>query len=338
MFGIVALGTTLGAPYLVADVVGEYSADTERILGYGYTTVHRAPADVGVSDLALAAAQNALDAAGVSASELDLLVLGLTDVSEYLYWDAAAALQSRLGARRAEAVVITQACTASLSAIDLVAGRLATRPDYTTALVIGANRCCEPYWNRMQTQSMVFSDGAAAAVLRRGHDRNRWLASELLTDGRFADFYRMDVGGAARPFTTPAAPDGPVAARDAWDIMEFFDYDDGALTDFARLIDENAREVVDRACGRAGLRREDLDHVILLHDNRRAMSSLAAVLGVDPERTNLATSLATGHVGAADQLLSLADALNRGRVSPGDRVALVGVGRGMHWACTLLEA
>lgn len=336
MFGIVALGTKLGVPDLVADVVGQYSPDTERILGYGYTTVHRAPSDIGVSDLALAAAQKALDAAGITASELDLVVLALTDVSEYLYWDAAAALQARLGAHRAEAVVITQACTASLSAIDLVAGRLATRPDYTTALVVGANRCCEPYWNRMQTQSMVFSDGATAAVLRRGHDRNRWLASEALTDGRFADFYRMDVGGTARPFTMSAAPD-EVAAHDAWDIMEFFDYDDVALSDFARLIDDNAREVVDRACGRAALRREDLDHVILLHDNRRAMTSLALALGVEPERTNLATALATGHVGAADQLLSLDDALVHGRLSPGDRVALVGVGRGMHWACTLLE-
>lgn len=334
MFGLVSFGTALGEPAAVSDVVDDYSDDRERILGYGYRTVHRAPPGVEVSDLAARAAETALARAGVTAREVDLLVLALTDIAEYLYWDAAAALQHRLGLESAEAVQVTQACTAAMSGLDLVAGRFATHPSYRTALVVSANRCCEAYWNRMQTQSMVFSDGAVATVGRRDHERVRWLVSEALTDGRFADFYRMDVGGAAQPFA--GAVEAP-RARDAWDIMEFFDYDDEQFLAFTRLIDERARLVVDRACERAGVARSDLARVMLLHDNRRAMTSLAAALEVPLDIVDLDVALGTGHLGAADQLYSLHRALEAEALRPGDVVALVGIARGMHWACTLLE-
>jgi 3-oxoacyl-[acyl-carrier-protein] synthase-3 len=335
MFGIAGFGTALGAPAPVADTVAEYSEDIDRILGYGYRTVHRAAPDVQVTDLAHAAAKAALDEAGVAVEDVDLIVLALTDLSEYLYWDAAAALQQRLGAVNAEAVMLSQACTAALAGLSLVAGRFAIQPDYQTALVIGANRCCEPYWNRMQTQSMVFSDGATAVVARRGHDAVRWRAAHAMTDGRFADFYRMDTGGAAEPFGPGS--NGQPRARDAWDIMEFFDYDDEAFDGFARLIDERIREVVDTACRRAGVQRAELSRVVLLHDNLRAVTSMAAALEVPLERTNAEIGFAVGHLGAADQLYSLQRLLAEATVSAGDLVALVGMGRGMHWACVLVE-
>lgn len=334
MFGIAGFGTALGEPTPVAQVVADYSDDTDRILAYGYRTVHRAAAGVQVSDLAYAAATAALAEAGVEPAEVDLLVLALTDLSEYLYWDAAAALQHRLGASNAEAVLITQACTASLAGLSLVAGRFATQDDCATALVVGANRCCEQYWNRMQTQSMVFSDGAAAVVARRDHARLRWRGGHQATDGRFADFYRMDTGGAAVPFGPGA--DQP-QARDAWDIMDFFDYDDERFDDFARLINSRTREVVDRACARAGVSHDKLARVVFLHDNRRAMTALAEAVGVPLDRTNIDIGLAVGHLGAADQFYSLRQLLADGAVRDGDLVALVGLGRGMHWACVLVE-
>lgn len=318
----------------MAEVVGEYSEDVERILGYGYASVYRAPDDVQVSDLAVAAAQRALAAGGTGPDDVDLLVLALTDIPEYLYWDAAAALAHRLGLR-CESVLITQACTAALSGLDLIAGRFATHASYRTALLVAANRCCDVYWNRMQTQSMVFSDGAAAAVAVRDHGARRWLASRTITDGRFAGFYRMEVGGTAVPFRT-GITEQP-AASDAWDIMEFFDYDDEKFGAFTRLIDTRMREVVDDACAAAGVKRSELRYVVLLHDNRRAMTSQATALEVPLDRTNAEISLATGHLGAADQLFSLDKALAAGTVGAGDLVALTGLARGMHWACTVLE-
>lgn len=333
-FGLMAFGSALGEPASVPAVVADYTEDVERVLGYGYRTVHRSPEDTGITDLAQEAAQRALAAAGVAPSEVDLVVFALTDIAEYLYWDPAASLQHRIGAVNAEAALVTQACAAGIVGLDLVAGKFATHPDYRTALLVAANRSCDAYWNRMETQSMVFSDGAVATVARRGHPAVRWRATETITDGRYADFYRMDVGGTAEPFTAGKADP---RANDAWDIMEFFDYDEDLFGAFVDQINTRGRLVVERTCARAGIEVGQLRRLISLHDNDNSLRALAKELSLPIEATNLELGLDTGHLGAADQLYSLADALAKEQVSPGDFVALVGLARGMHWSCTLME-
>ena len=335
-FGLVSFGEALGEPAAVADVVAEYTDDVNRVLGHGYERVHRCPPETGLTDLAVAAGTAALAAADVPAAEVDLVVLAVTDVVEYLYWDAAAELCHRLGATRAEAVLLTQACTTGVVSLDTVAGRFATHPDYRTALVVAANRTCEAYWNRMDVQPMVFSDGAVGVVARRDHPSLRWLATEVATDGRYARFYRMDEGGAAAPFDGSAA-DEPPRVRDVWDVMEFFDYDAEVFQGFARELDERAVRVTERACARAGVAVADLARLVMVNDNARAMTSLAEAFGVPLSRTNRDLAARHGHLGAADQLFCLGRHVGAGELRAGEKVALVSMGRGMHWACTVLE-
>lgn len=329
-----SFGSSLGRPALVPDIAAHYTADVQRVVGHGYRAIHRAEDGVGLTDLAATAAERALAGAGMGPGDVDLLVLAITDIPEYLYWDAAAHVQHRLGAHRAEAVLVDQGCVGGVTCLDLVAGRFATHPEYRTALVVGANRTCEPYWNRMETHSLLFSDGAAAAVLARGHDRLRWRASEALTDGRYADFFRMDVGGAAAPFTAGGLEP---TARDAWDLMEFFDFDTERFTGFVDLMNDRLRVVVERACKRIGRTTADLARVVLLNDNARTLADVASRLNVPLDRTNAAFSLAHGHFGAADHLLVLGAHVEAGEVEPGDLVALAAVGRGMHWAAAVVE-
>ena len=337
-FGLVSFGTALGDPAPVAEVVDEYSTDRERVLGYGYHNVYRCPPETGLTDLSFNAGRQALAEAEVDPGDVDLVLLAITDIAEYLYWDPAASLAHRLGAGRAEALLLTQACTAGVLGLDLLAGKFATHPEYHTALVVAANRSCENYWNRLDTQPMVFSDGAAAAVARRGHPRFRWLVTEVLTDGRFADFYRLDAGGAAAPFRPDATTPDSLAARDAWSVLDHFDYDAEKFERFAALIDDNTRAVVETACERAGLERDELSRFILLNDNQQAMRAVADRLDVPLERTNADLAAQFGHLGAADQLFCLDRYHRQGRITPGQRLALVSRGRGMHWACTILAA
>lgn len=336
-FGIVSFGYALGEPVDIGTAVRAYSEDVERILGYGYRTLHRAADGEGVTDLGVRAAREALAKAGVGAEEIDLIVFAPTDVPEHLYWDPSASLQWRLGAHRAQALLLNQACTAGLAGLDIIAGRFATQPECRTALLVAGNRTCEAYWNRVATQSMVFSDGAAAAVLRRDHPSLRWRASDAVTDGRYADFYLLDVGGTAHPFTPEQARQGQPTARDAWDIMEFFDYDDERFADFVTLINTRALEIVDRACKRVGVTPGDLRRLITSHDNVRSTTSLAETFGLPVAATNIEIGRSIGHLGSADQIYSLGALVEAGELAAGDLVALVGLGRGMHWACTLIE-
>ncbi len=337
-FGLVSFGGALGEPVAVDLVLPEYTEDVERVRGYGYRTVHRAPSGTGVTDLAFEAAARALAEARLEPSNVDLLIVGLTDIAEYLYWDPAASLSHRLGLTDAEALTVTQACTAGITGLDIIAGKFATRPHYRNALLVAANRCCEAYWNRMDTQSMVFSDGAVATVARRDHPHLRWRAGESMTDGRYADFYRMDLGGAARPFTGDGSGQEAPHARDAWDIMDFFDFDDEQFEAFVQLMNSRARLIVERACARIGATVKDLRRLVFLHDNLRSLTSLADEFDLPLAATNVECGLNVGHLGAADQLYSLGEAWRGGDLHPGDLVALVGLGRGMHWACALIEA
>jgi 3-oxoacyl-[acyl-carrier-protein] synthase-3 len=335
-FGLISFGTALGEPVPVGDVASEYTSKVELVLARGYRNVLRCPPQVGATDLAVDAARRALATAQISASDLDLLVLAVTDMTEYLYWDAACSVAHRIGASRAEAVLVTQACAGGVLCLDTVAGKLATHPDYDLALVIAANRCCEAYWNRLDTQPLVFSDGAVAAVARRDHQRLRWLATEAITEGKYADFYRMDGGGSAAPFGSSSGDASP-RVRDGWDVLAHFGYNERSLREFSDHLDDQTQLVLERACARAGTEVEALDKVILLNDNVAAMTSFAARVGIPLSRTNLDLAVEFGHLGAADQLFCLSHYFSRGELAPGKRLALVSRGRGMHWACSLIE-
>jgi 3-oxoacyl-[acyl-carrier-protein] synthase-3 len=335
-FGIVAVEVVLGEPLSVAAAAPAYLADPGKIGDLGFRTFHRAPDDVGVTDLAAQAGCRALAAAGLPADEVDLVVLAMADVPEYLYWDAAAATQAKLGAHRAEAFLVNQACSSGVAAFDVVAGKFATHPEYRTALLVAANRVPEAYWNRMDSSTAITSDGAAAAVLVRGHGSGRWLATEVVSDGRYVDSAYLAVGGAARPFT----PDGPAPGRMGHPVelmQQFLGNDLRAMIRFVRHNRDRNREVLDRACKRAGVRLDELDHILHMNAGTKAMADYAAQCGIPVERTNAAIALEHGHFGSADQLLSFAKLHADGRFRTGDLVALTSTGNGMHWACTLIR-
>ena len=335
-FGIVGFGHALPEASDVPTQAPSYTAELDRVRGWGYRRFHRAPDGVGLTDLAAEAGARALAEAGVDPAEVDLVVLAIADLAEYLYWDPAAATQARLGATNAEAVLVNQACGGGVAAFDLAAGKFAVHPAYRTALVVGANRVVDPYWNRMEINTSVYSDGAAAAVLRRDHGTCRWLATEVISDGTYADFMRMEVGAGAHPFVAGDAEQPHV--RNPQDRLDdFFGGDVRRMFGFVSMIRDRAREVVDRACARAGVSRSDLRKVLHFNDNLRQLTDFAKDVGVALADTNVETALDHGHVGCADQLLALSRLMADGELAPGDLVALTSTSSGMHWMCTLLR-
>jgi 3-oxoacyl-[acyl-carrier-protein] synthase-3 len=335
-FGITSFGHALGEQYDVAEQAPHYTADLKKIRAWGYRGFHRADDATGLTDLAVRAGQAALEASGVAPADVDLVVLAIADIAEHLYWDPAAATQARLGAHNAEALLLNQACGAGVMAFDAAAGKLASHPDYTRVLIIAANRVCEAYWNRMEANTCVSSDGAAAALAVRGHRPLRWLATEVISDGRYADFFRLPAGGAGRPFTAGLGDAGRV--QNPFErLEEFFGRDARAMYEFVRTIVGRNREVLDRACKRVGADRDRVRHVVHLNDNIKALRDLAREWDVPLERTNAELALDHGHLGTADQVFGLERLVADGRVAPGDLVALTSMGSGMHWACTLIE-
>lgn len=335
-FGIVAVDEYLGEKRLVAQDAAAYLADPSRVNGWGYRNFHRAPDSLGLTDLGAEAGRRALHRAGLRPDDIDLMVFATADVPEYLYWDPATSAADKIGLRRTEVVLINQACSGGVAAFDIVAGKFATHPDYRAALLVTANRACEDYWNRMDSSTAVISDGAAAAVLVRGHPSCTWLATEVISDGRYADFSRLGSGGAARPFRT--GDPGPEPVGNPVRLMnEFLGHDVRGLVGFVRTSRERSREVVERACKSAGIALETIGYFLHLNGTAKVLADYASLFQVPVERTNAEIAAEHGHFGCADQVLALGRLLAGQEPRAGDVVALTSTGGGMHWACTLIR-
>ncbi|MFD5082172.1 3-oxoacyl-ACP synthase III family protein [Kitasatospora sp. NPDC058201] len=335
-YGISAVDYALGEPCDVAEQAPRYTRDLKRVEDWGYRRFHRAPDGVGLTDLAAQAGRRALDRAGIAADEVDLVVLAMADIPEYLYWDPAAATQAKLGTRRAEALLVNQACSSGVSGFDAAAGKFATHPGYRTALLITVNRVCEAYWNRMESSTAITSDGAVAAVLRRDEERCRWLATEIITDGTFADVAYLPGGGAARPVTAES-PDPGAVGNPVTLMEEFLGHDLRAKIRFMRRTRTNGLAVLEAACRRVPVPVGEVRHVLHMNGTADGLAEAARDYGVPLENTNAAIALDHGHFGCADQLLALGKKLEAGELPRGGIVALTSTGNGMHWACTLLR-
>jgi 3-oxoacyl-[acyl-carrier-protein] synthase-3 len=335
-FGIVGFGYAFGEDQDVEKTAGSYVTDPERVLQWGYHTFHRAADGVTATDLATEAAQDALNRTGLGADDIDLVVLVTSEMPEYPHWDSSAALARELKIRQTQTLLLNEGCASGVTGLGIVAGVLAVQPEIETVLFTAVNRVSEYHRNRMKVNNAVHSDGAVAAVLRRGHPRDRWLSTDQFTDPDLCDWFRTEYGGAVAPVAPPGwssltAPAGHER------VQAHFQKDPRRLREFAERAIARSVEVIEGACRRAGVSRDDVAHVIYINDSPDSIEDIARPFGVPVERTNAAISVAHGHMGAADQLVSLGRQVEQGTIAPGDLVALTGISIGMRWYCTLVR-
>ena len=334
-FGVAAIGTALGERREVAAVAADYVDDPERVLQWGYRGFHEVPYGGTPIELATRAATRALEQAGRGPADLDLIVLADSDVPDYPHWDASAALARELGTCGTPTLLLSQACASGVTGFGAVAGAMALRPEADTVLLVAVNQVSPAHRNRMRTSTCLGSDGAAAAVLRRGHGRLRWLATEQHTEPEYCDFYRAEYGGRRVPVPPPGRSNTDITVTER--VQEHFGRDPMRLMGFIDHLHAQVAAVVGDACRRAGVEPARIDRLIYLNDNQQTIREVAAAVGIPVERTNAELAAELGHMGGADHLVCLYEHRARGELRDGSLVALAGVSAGMHWFCTLIE-
>ncbi|MGK4591251.1 3-oxoacyl-[acyl-carrier-protein] synthase III C-terminal domain-containing protein [Amycolatopsis sp. w19] len=334
-FGIAGFGYAFGEDQDVERTAGSYVADPERVVGWGYRTFHRAADGVTSTALAAEAAGHALARASVDPADVDLVVVANSELAEYPYWDSSAALARELKIRERQTMLLTEGCACGVTGLGAVAGQLTLQPELGTVLFTAVNRVSEFHRNRMNVNNAVHSDGAVSVVLRRGHDRVTWLATEQFTDSDFCDWFRTDVGGSVTPVPPPGwssatAPSGTER------VQAHFRKDPRRLAHFSEQLNTRVVEVIDRACRRAGVRRADLARFVYINDPD-GIAELAGLIDIPLAKTNHDLAAEHGHMGAADQLIAVGTYLDRGELNSGDLVALAGISIGMRWYCTIFR-
>ncbi len=274
----------------------------------------RAAADEATSDLAARAAKAALDDAGLSAADVDALLVATT-TPDHLIPQTAPIVAARLGSQ-ANAFDVGAGCTGFVVGLAVGAGLLAAGLA-DRVLLVGAEVMTKVVDPEDRHSAVLFGDGAGACVLAA--DAGELGPFDFGTDGEHAELLIVPAGGTRRPATEET-----VAAREHYLRMQGREVYRHAV---ARMT-ASSRAVLTAA----ELEPADIDLLVGHQANARILEAVGNRAGIEPflaiERY--------GNTSAASIPLALADARERGRLQPGARVLLTAFGAGLVWGSCLL--
>jgi 3-oxoacyl-[acyl-carrier-protein] synthase-3 len=283
------------------------------------------PAEMGVH-----AANNAIEDAGIDPRELDLVAYCGLGYYDYRFWSPAAKIQDKTGAKNAYAFEIRNGCNGGNLGLHTAKELLLGDPEKEYALVVCSEKLSMTinYRDPGSLSGFSFADGAAAAVLRKNNESNRFLAYAGITDGTLVDHVKIPHGGTKNP---PSEP--PIHENDY-----FLRVDDPAGLDqiFSRIYLKNYLYIINEALRKSGYSSRDIDHLFMNQVKRSLTANIMAGLSLDPVRTMI-TMKEYGHMGSVDTLFALAMAREERRVLPGNLVVLAGSAIGFTWAATVLK-
>ena len=270
--------------------------------------------DETTSTLATAAARKAIEAAGIEASAIGLIVLA-TSTPDQTFPASATIVQAALGINDCIAFDVQAVCSGFLYALS-VADSMIRSGAADNALVIGAETFSRILDWEDRATCVLFGDGAGAVVLKAEHGGERGiLVSRLHADGRHNQLLYVDGG----PSTTQTV--GKLRMKG----QEVFRH---AVTNLADVL----REVM----AAAGLSVADIDWVVPHQANRRILDATARKLGLPPERV-IVTVDQHANTSAASVPLALDAGVRDGRVKPGDLLVLEAMGGGFTWGAAAVR-
>lgn len=273
------------------------------------------------SDMAANAARRAMERAGVTPDQIDLIIVA-TITPDMMFPSTACLVQQKIGAPRCAAFDIEAACSGFIYGLE-IAQQFIMSHTYDTVLVIGAEKLSSIIdWSDRNT-CVLFGDGAGAAILQARGGNHGLLTACMGADGSKAGLLSMPAGGSRQPATMDS-----VSARLHYLRM------DGKETF------KNAVNAMYTAASEA-LRRCELDisriKCIIPHQaNRRIIDAVGERLGATPEQlfVNLHKY---GNTSAASVAIALDEAVQTGKIERGDLILLVVFGAGLTWGAAVIE-
>lgn len=274
------------------------------------------------ASLAVIAARKALEVADVPPSKVDLIICA-TSSPEHIFPATACIVQDALGADNAGAYDLSAACSGFVYGLAMARGAILAG-DAEYVLVLGTETLSRIVdWTDRGT-CILFGDGAGALLVAASNVPGGILATELGSDGSGADALTIPGGGSAMPTSLETVSSG----------AHFIKMDGKAVFRFAtRVMAEATQRVIEKA----GLTLNDVDLIVPHQANVRIIqSSVLRQLKV-PEDKVVVNLQKYGNTSTASIPIALCEAIEAGRVKPGDRLVFVGFGAGLTWAACALQ-
>ncbi|MCW5715388.1 MAG: ketoacyl-ACP synthase III [Bauldia sp.] len=316
---VVGTGSYLPARILTNDELSRMvdTSDEWIVQRTGIRQRHIAAEGEVTSDLATNAARRALDAAGLTPDDIDLIIVATT-TPDQTFPATAVAVQTKLGMTHGAAFDIQAVCSGFVFGIatadSMMKAGLARR-----ALVIGAETMSRLLDWTDRTTCVLFGDGAGAVVLQREEgddpDASGVLAARLRSDGRHQDKLYADGGPSSTGTVGHLRMEG----------KEVFRHAVGMITD-----------VIEDSFALTGLNADRIDWFVPHQANIRIIDASARKLGIADEKVVRTVAL-HGNTSAASIPLALSVAVDDGRIRKGDIVLLEAMGGGFTWGAVLLR-
>jgi 3-oxoacyl-[acyl-carrier-protein] synthase-3 len=273
------------------------------------------------SDMAAKAAVAALENCGVSAEEIDLILVA-TVTPDMFFPSTACFVQTKIGARKAACFDVSAACSGFLYALE-VAQQFITSHTYNTILVIGADKLSSIVDWKDRNTCVLFGDGAGAAVLRHREGGHGVVATHMGSNGDLAEILHIPGGGCKSPLTAENLNQSLNTIR--MNGKETYKQAVTAMLGAANSVLEQS-----------GLGFDDLACIIPHQANLRIIEAIASRMNLPMDRfmVNLDRF---GNTSAAAVAIALDEAHRTGRMQVGDYVLLVVFGGGLTWASSIIH-
>lgn len=280
-----------------------------------------ADADTHTSDMAAAALRNALDMAGCSADDIEVLILG-TVTPDYRVPSTACIVQEKVGLKNAVAYDIAAACTSFINGLTIARSYIESGLHKKVA-VIGVEKLTSITNYKDRNTCVLFGDAAGAAIVAADNGDRGLLSTVMKSDGSMKEWLWIPTGGTVTPYTKDFEYDGS----------------DKLYMNGSEVFKVAVRQMCNaalRAIEKAGLDRSDISLVIPHQANVRIVEALAKRLkvGMDKVVLNIENY---GNTSAASVPLALDEANRAGRLKEGDIVLMVAFGGGMIWGSALMR-
>jgi len=273
------------------------------------------------SDLALRAAQQALERAGVEPGEIDFIVVGTT-TGDMAFPTTANILQHRLGCRNAGSIDVYAACAGSVYSLSVGAQYIQTEK-YRTVLCVGAECLSRITDYTDRGTCILLADAAGAVVLRPSEDESGIIDTDLYSDGKYWELLYQPGGGARHP-----------ASHETVDKRMHFAKMKG--NEVFKVAVRMFGEAAERILTRNGFVAADLDLFIPHQANLRIIEAAVKRLKVPMDKVMINVDR-YGNTGAASVYVAMEEAWSSKRLSTGDLVLLAAFGGGFTWGAALLR-
>ena len=287
----------------------------------GMRNRHIASPGESLSQLSAIAAEQAIAMAGISATDIDLIILATSTPDDM--FGSACRIQGLIGATNAVAFDLTAACSGFLFGL-VTASQFIGSSMYENVLVIGADVLSRWVDWSDRRSCILFGDGAGAVVCRAA-ENNSLLSCGMYSNGSQNDSLNVNYQGDGKPLV-----DGITAQHGSYNPITM----NGK--EVYRFAVARVPEAISKAMFQADITADDIDWLLLHQANQRIMDAVAKRLQI-PASKIISNIAEYGNTSAASIPLSLDAAVREGRVKPGDTIAASGFGAGLTWGAAIFK-